>query len=56
MLENCDFKKNIDYKLSLRGIEKINHNGTFTELEIKHTRILSQEEIDNLLTEIEKKD
>lgn len=45
-------KNNIDYKFSLNGIEKIDYNKKIIYDKSKSTEVLSQEEINILLTEI----
>ena len=47
-------KNNIDYKFSLNGIEKIDYNKKIIYDKPKSTEVLSQEEINMLLTEIRK--
>jgi hypothetical protein len=50
------FKNNIYYKFSLNGIEKIDYNKKIIYDKPKSTEVLSQEEINMLLTEIKKKE
>ena len=45
-------KNNIDYKFSLNGIEKIDYNKKIIYDKSKSTEVLSQEEINMLLTKI----
>jgi hypothetical protein len=47
-------KNNIFYKFSLSGIEKIDYNKKIINYKPKGREVLSQEEIDMLLTEIKK--